>query len=241
MIVNTGGKSPNVVQAEASVLYLTRSETKDKAKKLYDRVCNVAKGAAIMTETSLDIEFDKACSNTITSETLEKVLWQAMQTCSLPSYTKEEMEYAEAFKRTISEETLKLGIPKTVKKHRECCARYLQEPLCTWLVPYEHTEVVSMGSTDVSDVSWVVPTAQINTACYCMGTPGHSWQLTAQGLSSIAFKGMDYAAEVLKEAAIMLIRNPELIEQAKKEHSEKTAGKPYSCPIPDGINPKTDY
>lgn len=240
-IVNAGGKSPNVVQAEASVLYLTRSETKDKAKKLYERVCNVAKGAALMTETTLDIEFDKACSNTITSETLEKVLWQAMQDSSLPSYTKEEFEYAEAFKKTISEDTLKLGIPKTLKKHQKLSMKYLQEPLCTWLVPYEHTEVVSMGSTDVSDVSWVVPTAQINTACYCMGTPGHSWQLTAQGLSSIAIKGMDYAAEVLKKAAIMLITKPELIEQAKKEHSEKTEGKPYSCPIPDEINPKTDY
>lgn len=240
-IVESGGKSPNVVQSEASACYLTRSTTKEKAKKLYDRVCDIAKGAALMSGTTVEIEFDKACSNMLSNEVLEKVLYEAMKQCPLPSYTTEEMTYAQQFKNTISEETLKLSIPKPLQNQKELVQHYLHQPLCQFLAPYSHHEVVSMGSTDVSDVSWVTPTAQFYGACYSMGTPGHSWQLTAQGCSSIAFKGMDYAAQVLSHAIKNLIKNPEWIEQARQEHIEKTEGKKYDCPIPTSVLPKTEY
>lgn len=240
-VVNTGGKSPNVVQAEASVLYLVRSTTAAKAKRLYERVINCAKGAALMTDTTLDIEFDKACSNTIPNETLETVLYEAMLKCPLPEYTEEEKAYAAGFKATVPEETLRLSIPKSIQHDRNLVMKYLNDPLCSWVTPYVFSAEPTMGSTDVSDVSWVVPTAQINAACYCMGTPGHSWQLTAQGLSEVAFKGMDYTAEVLKEAVMKLLENPQLIEKAKAEHEELREGKPYECPIPAGIQPRTNY
>lgn len=240
-VVDAGGKSPNVVQAEATVLYLTRSSTKEKAKKLFERVTDIAKGAALMSGTTMNVEFDKACSNMLSNETLEKVLYQAMQNCPLPTYTEDEITYAEKFKETVNEETLKLGIPKPIRTKKALVKRYVEEALCQFVVPYQHTDEVSMGSTDVSDVSWVAPTAQFYAACYCHGTPGHSWQLTAQGLSSIAFKGMDYAAQVLKEAVQLLILDPQWIEQAKTEHTEKTEGKRYECPIPMDVQPKTDY
>ena len=240
-VVNTGGMSPNVVQSEASVLYLVRSTTVDKAKRLYERVINCAKGAALMTDTTVDIEFDKACSNTIPNKTLETVLYQSMLKCPLPNYTEEEKAYAAGFKATIPEDTLRLSIPKSIQNDKNLIMSYLSNPLCSWVAPYTFSTEPSMGSTDVSDVSWVVPTAQINAACYCMGTPGHSWQLTAQGLSEVAFKGMDYTADVLKETVLTLIEHPNLIEKAKQEHEELKDGKSYECPIPHGINPKTNY
>lgn len=240
-IVNTGGKSPNVVQAEASVLYLIRSTTSAKASALAERVKNVARGAALMTETTLDIEFDKACSNLISNETLERVLFEAMQACPLPHYEEAETQLAAEFKATVSQENLQLGMPKALRPYRELQQRFFSDALCTWLTPYTHSNAVQMGSTDVGDVSWVVPTAQFNAACYCMGTPGHSWQLCAQGLLGPAMKGMDYAAQVLKTAALRLMEEPKLLDQAKRQHAEQTVGEKYVCPIPAGVNPKTDY
>ncbi len=240
-LIDCGGKSPNVVQAAASVLYLIRSENNEKASALVERVKQVAQGAALMTETTLEIEFDKACSSMLSNPVLENVLWKAMQQTSLPHYDDSEKKAAEAFKRTISEENLYLGMPKILRRYPELQRRYLEEPLCTWIVPYEHSEALQMGSTDVSDVSRVTPTAQFNAACYCMGTLGHSWQLCAQGLSAPAWKGMDYAAEVLKTAVLNLLDDPQRIAEAKAWHLEKTRGEKYHCPIPEEVLPKTNY
>ena len=63
------------------------------------------------------------------------------------------------------------------------------------------------------------------------------WQMTAQGKSGTAAKGMWYAAQVLADAAITLVQNPALIQKAQQEFREATEGKPYECPIPANIPP----
>ena len=94
-----------------------------------------------------------------------------------------------------------------------------------------------MGSTDVGDVSWVVPTAQINTACYSYGAGGHTWQWVAQGKSTLAYKGMMLAAEVMAQAVEACFERPEIIEKAKAEFEERLAGQTYECLIPKDVKP----
>jgi len=89
----------------------------------------------------------------------------------------------------------------------------------------------------VGDVSWVVPTAQIRGATYAIGTPGHSWQLTAQGQSPLAKKGMVHAAKVMAATAVDALRDPALIAQAKADHAARTDGNPYVCPLPADAPP----
>ncbi len=89
----------------------------------------------------------------------------------------------------------------------------------------------SMGSTDVGDVSWLVPTAQINTVCFASKAPGHSWQNVSCGHTSIGHKGLLHAGKVLAGAAIDLFEQPELIEEAKKEFEAAAKGG-YYCPVP---------
>ena len=93
------------------------------------------------------------------------------------------------------------------------------------------------GSTDVGDVSWVCPTAQVNTACYASGTPGHSWQLVAQGKAPVAHAAMLQAGRVMAGTAIDLFEAPELLEKAKAEHAARV-GDGYVCPIPAGVKPR---
>jgi aminobenzoyl-glutamate utilization protein B len=93
------------------------------------------------------------------------------------------------------------------------------------------------GSSDVGDVSWVTPTGQIMTTCYCFGTPGHSWQLVAQGGMSIGHKGMLYGGKVLALSAIEFLRKPELVKKAKDEFVERIEDTPFVSPIPDGLKP----
>ena len=105
-------------------------------------------------------------------------------------------------------------------------------------MPYIPSEAALAGSSDVGDVSWVCPTAQINVACYAADTPGHSWQLVAQGKEGPAHKGMLYAAKVMAGAAIKLMEDPQLIAQAKEEHKMRV-GEGYVCPIPKGVQPRS--
>ena len=94
-----------------------------------------------------------------------------------------------------------------------------------------------MGSTDVGDVSWVVPTVQARVATHAIGTPGHSWQITAQGKSGQAKKGMINAAKVMAGVAVDALADPHLIAAAKADLAARTETSPYECPLPAGIKP----
>ena len=97
-----------------------------------------------------------------------------------------------------------------------------------------------VGSTDVGDVSWVLPTVQARGATYAIGTPGHSWQLTAQGKSPLAKKGMVHVAKVMAGTAVDALKNPAIIAQAKADLAERTRDSPYISPLPAEVNPLID-
>lgn len=234
---NVGGKAPNVVQSEATLKYFIRSENNPKCQALYQRVCNIAKGAALMTETKLEIIFDEGLSNTIVNETLENVLQEEFLKTYQDTYTEEELAYAQKFKETYELNKVFSDLPKFAKDIAKLKKNIQENPIHNYVLEINHSEVCDMGSTDVGDVSWVVPTAQINTTCYSFGAGAHSWQWVAQGKSSIAHKGMLLAGQVLANAAITLHQNPELIVKARKEHEEKLAGDHYQCLIPNDVMP----
>jgi aminobenzoyl-glutamate utilization protein B len=94
------------------------------------------------------------------------------------------------------------------------------------------------GSTDVSDVSWIAPTAQFRTTCFALGAPGHSWANTATGGVAIGHKGMLHAAKGMAISATRLITDPALLQAAKDEFAEATKGRPYKSPIPPGVQPR---
>ena len=94
-----------------------------------------------------------------------------------------------------------------------------------------------IGSTDVGDVSWVVPTVQARGATYAIGTPGHSWQLTAQGKLPAAHKGLAHVAKVMAGTAIEVIQDEVLLARAKADHQARISRNPYVCPLPDDLAP----
>jgi aminobenzoyl-glutamate utilization protein B len=126
-------------------------------------------------------------------------------------------------------------------------AARLQESF-TEKVPLENIErvfdssgKVGMGSTDVSDISWVVPTAGFSTACFVPGSPGHSWQAVACGGTSIGKKGMQLAARVLAVSACDLYQEPKLIEAAKADHKRRLDGRKYKPLLEPGQEPPLTY
>ncbi|HZO29510.1 MAG TPA: M20 family metallopeptidase [Chloroflexota bacterium] len=230
-VTNTGGISPNVVQANAAVLYLVRAPNVVQARALYDRVCKVAQGAALMTETELQIEIDKACSDTLPNSVLEWSLYENLKRLGPVPFDAEDLAFGAEIQKSLTEEHIRSNMATYE------VTEVPKQPLHDGLLPYDGNAVTRMGSTDVGDVSWVTPTAQVFGACWAIGTPGHSWQVVAQGKSSAAHKGMLHAAKALAASALDVIHDPALLERAKAEFHVKTEGKPYLCPIPEDVLP----
>lgn len=230
-VTDSGGMSPNVVQARAEVLYLVRALRNHEAAELFERVKNVARGAALMTECRVEIVFDKACSNLLQNSTLNQVMYEQMQALGQLQVNAGEQKKALDFQATLDKNDV-----EAVSRPLAAVLRGQVPSVFEGLAPYDpKANDVMYGSTDVADVSWVTPTVQAWVACYAFGTPLHSWQMVSQGQTGLAHAGMVRAAKILTATAAELLAKPELIAKAKAELLERRQGKPYECPIPADI------
>lgn len=238
-VTNTGGSSPNVVQSDAEVLYLIRAPHVSEVEDIYQRVINIAKGAALMTETKVSVRFDKACSNYIPNDTLNFVLKDKLDQYGLPEYDENELAYAHKMAQTITQEEVNAAIldAEKLSNYQITDQFYTPDyPFFNEVIPYVKTREVMQGSTDVGDVSWIVPTAQFFTTCFVAGTPLHTWQLVSQGKTSLAHKGLVYAGKVLAASAVEIFENPEIIEKSKQELAKQT-NNAYRNPLPEELQP----
>lgn len=238
-ITDAGGVSPNVVQAESAVLYMVRANKVADSVKLQARVDDIAKGAALMTGTSYDRVFIDGTAELLPNYTLEKLMHSCFEEVGVPKCTAEELEYAAALKATYPPERDVPGIGAKfdagIAKQVKALSENMTKPVYDFLMPQYSGEGFRPGSTDVGDVSWQTPTAQIEVAAWPAGVPGHSWQVVACGKSSMAHKAMLCAGKVIASAAIELLEQPELLEKAKSEFKERSASG-YVCPIePDAV------
>ncbi|TQR16537.1 M20 family metallopeptidase [Psychrobacillus soli] len=238
-VTNTGGSSPNVVQSDAEVLYLIRAPHIKEVEDIYQRIINIAEGAALMTGTKVTVRFDKACSNYIPNDTLNIVLQDKLEAFGLPNYDEKELSYAYKMASTITTEEIDSAILDAEKLSNYQITEQFYTPdypFFNEVIPYAKTREVMQGSTDVGDVSWIVPTAQFFTTCFVAGTPLHTWQLVSQGKTSLAHKGLLYAGKVLAASAVEIFENPKLIEKAKEELVKQTKNA-YQNPLPKVLQP----
>ena len=240
-VLNTGGISPNVVQPEGEVLYMIRAPRVSLVEEIYQRVCNVARGAALMTDTQVEIVFDKACSDCLPNRTLEESLYRNFLKAGVPPYSEADKSVAREIQTTFSlmEKNNSLDMVSQVLGGEESdqLKTLAEREFCDLLIPYKGKSFPLPGSTDVGDVSWVVPTAQIGTACFAFGTPNHSWQMVSQGMSGAAHKGMLTAGKVMAMTALDLMENTELLKCAADDLENLKKGQEYICPIPGEIKP----
>lgn len=238
-VTNTGGLSPNVVQAEAEVLYLIRAPKVSQVDDIFKRVVKIAEGAALMTETKMTMTFDKACSNYVGNRALEKILYNSLKDSKVEEPTAEEVAFAKDIWESLTpgEKENFTGIMEGFGyggDGSEFEGKYLSDVVSPYV---ENDTRILAGSTDVADVSWVVPTAQLSAATSALGTPLHTWQMTSQGISSFAHKGMLRAAEAMAKAAVHLFNNEKDYKKVREEFEAFKAKNPYTNPIPPEIKP----
>lgn len=233
-ITDAGGISPNVVQSKAAVLYMVRANKVADSVKLQACVDDIAKGAALMTGTEFERVFIDGTAETLPNYTLEKLAHDCFEELGVPQHDAEELAFAASLKKTYPAETKAPGtgakFDPAIAKAVKAMTENMTKPMNDFLMPQYSGEGFTPGSTDVGDVSWQTPTAQVIVAAWPAGVPGHSWQIVSCGKTSLAHKALNCAGKVIASAAIELINNPALLQKAKDEHTERAADG-YVCPI----------
>jgi len=235
--ITDGGGQPNVVPDRAQVWYLVRAPRREQVDDIYRRVLRCASGAAEMTETEYEVDLLKAIHEILPNRQMEGILAESMQAVGAPGFTEKEHEFATGIAATFPDrqmeaELARENVPEDVRD------RLLDRPLHEDVLDERRSDLP--GSTDVGDVSWCCPTGQISTACLTVGTPGHSWQYTAQAGMSIGHRGMIAAGKILAEAGYRLMKDPEQLERVHNEFARRTDGKPYRSAMPPEQQPAFD-
>ncbi|GAB6110020.1 amidohydrolase [Fusibacter bizertensis] len=218
-----GGVAPNIVPDKASSWYFVRALSREAVEDTYKRLLKIADGAAMMTETEVEVELLGGCYNTLQNKVLANLIHETMQEVELPNWTETELKFAEALNKLSAnyDKMVNSGdIPEGMHIHNEI------DPIA---------DEDEFGSTDVGDVQHIAPGIMFYTATNNIGAAGHSWQITASSGSTIGEKGMLYAAKIMAVAGIKALENPSIIEAAKTEFVKVMNGKTYKCPMTEDI------
>ena len=239
--ITNGGEAPNIVPADAAVWYFIRAPRIDQVRELYPRIVKVAEGAALMTETELEIEFHGGSANMLPNYVLEDLIHQKMKELGPPPFDEEDLEFSLEIIKTFPDGYFDNSLSIKPQDMQEVVEQFRDSSFCNKILPIVGRGFTMPGSTDVGDVSWVTPLAQFSSACYTIGTPGHSWQLVAQAGMSIGHKGMLHAAKVLALTTIELLKNPALVDKARKEFEKRIKKSPYRSALPDDWRPPIEH
>jgi len=239
-ITNAGGNAPGIVQSYAEALYLIRAQRLQQVKELYERVNKIAQGAAMMTETRVEIEFIKACSDTVLNTELLRVLQKNMEQTAREPFSAEDFAIASAYRATLkgshsyfNDLAADVADPAEQARLKENADSSIHDVV----MPFP-AERQGFASSDVGDVSYLCPVAQATIATMPAGTAMHSWQAVAVGKSALAKKGMLFAGKVLAASAIDALEDPSIIERAKLEMQRRTENEIYKSPIPADVRPR---
>jgi aminobenzoyl-glutamate utilization protein B len=218
-VVTAGGSAPNVVPDFGEVFYYIRHPRSQVLQTLYPRLLKCAQAGALATETRLETDYLGGILEMMPNTALGRVARANLSNLNDLKYDEAETQFAQRIQKTLAQ-------PRPLESVRSIT---------------ERTEPGGGGSTDVGDVSWVVPTVGFSTACWVPGTSAHSWQAVAAGGTTIGRKGMILATRVLAATGWDLFQSPDVLRAARAEHRRRLAGQSYQSLLGSDQKPPLDY
>ncbi|WP_207592297.1 amidohydrolase [Halomontanus rarus] len=235
-VITDGGDAPNVVPATATVWYYVRAPTRTEVDHISDWLTDIADAAAAMTRTEVERRYVTGCWDYLPNRTVTDVIWETMQDLGTVGYTDEDRAFASELRDTVPDERIVARLEDVPEDHADGVR---EESLYDEPVPTFDEGDVGGGSSDVGDVSWLVPTGQFRATTWAVGTPGHSWQAVAAN-GDFGIAGAVYAAKVLGGTAHTLLSKPSVLETAQVEFDESTDDRSYVSPLPADTEPPFD-
>ena len=243
-VTNAGGPAPNVIQDYAEMVYNIRAYTHKKAVAAAQWVEEIARGAAMMSRTRVEVLYEGGLSELIPNRTLERIAYEKFLEVGPTPYTQDDLDFCakihETFPAGAEESTCSNLAYLYGKTAQELIPQIRGKFINDIIYPYTEIPHAKYGSTDVCDVSWFTPTMQVTTACYAKDTPGHSWQQVAQGKRPLCYNGMMTAAKVMALTGAQLLVDPQAVADMRAEFDAAMEGRTYECPLPESMRPSAD-
>lgn len=216
-VYKNGGGVPNVIPDLASVWLWIRDSKRSGVAEVTERMFNVAKGAALMAGVEYDIKLNNGLYEILVNETGAKLLQKNMNLVGPIVYTPEEIAFGNKLMQENGMEGK--GINGAIK-------------------PLEvKKEDPTGGSTDVGDVSYIVPEISLLATTAPFESPWHSWVVVASGGMSIGHKGMLFASKSLGTTMVDLFENEQSREDIKAEFIKRKGKEVWKAMLPDGPPP----
>lgn len=224
-IITNGGEAPNIVPKEAASWYYVRAPHRSDVNDITQRVINCQKGGALMTDTTLDYKIEGGCYEILPNEVLFDLASKNYEEMKMSPYSDEEKELAKALSQSLP--------PEQVMKERDNIGFHEEnEFIHQNIVPKDKTMAYSItGSSDIGDVSWLMPFSAMFTATWPLGVNAHTWQAASASGSGLGQKGMLYASKIMAGMFFDLVSDSEILNKAKEEFKKRTEGKPYQSPL----------
>ena len=210
-----------------------REHMSDKARIHY-AITDAGGCSPNVVQTTYEKKFIDGLADTVSNFALERVLYKNFEELGVPKYTEEENAYADALAETYDSS----GVPGVAAENDENAKEQVEKmqkeyghAMNGFLTPLYQKDAFKAGSTDVGDVSWLTPTAQIHVAAWPNGCPGHSWQNVSCDRTEIGHKAAVHAGKVIAATAIDLIEDTSLLDEARAEFEKRTKDG-FVCPIP---------
>ena len=226
----SGGLAPNVVPDYAESYYYIRAIEPDTLEDVSQRVIRIAKGAAMMTDTEVEVVYKSGSTRVLSNEVLADLQYEVMRGLGDISFSEDEQAYAAAINQRFGDDNV-----KTLVNRYGVDPQTTERALIGDVLPSRDKGVVSPGSSDMGDMSWFAPCSMLQTATWASRAAAHSWGVVATGRTSIGHKGMMYAAKVMALAAAELVASPEILQRAQEEFRAVIERTPYKCPIPADV------
>jgi len=214
-VIVDGGDVPNVIPEHAKVWIWARDQKRAEVDDLYARIRKIAEGAALMTGTQSVVHLQGGDWEMLLNEPGAKLIDANLRWIGSPTYTADE----DAFAKKIQAAT---NVP-AVGMERQIRALDDQQP--------------EGGSTDVGDVSWVVPTLTLTVATAPKAAPWHAWPVVATGGMSIGHKGMIVASKTLAASMVDLYENPKALREVRADFEKKKGDVVFKAYLPEGAPP----
>jgi len=224
-VITKGGDVPNVVPAEAEVWYFFRSPRRTQVDHIWEWMQDVAKGAALMTQTTMSHNLLCATWEVLPNKVLAKIGDANAKAIGAPPFTAEDQKFGEEIIKSLGREV-----------KGEAFDTKITSPDLNRTFP---NVFGSKGSTDEGNVSWVVPTLSFRAATYAKGTPPHSWQASSQARSPAGLKGGLAVSKWMSTTALDCLTSPEIISEAWKEFRQYLAETKFYHPIPTDLKVPT--
>jgi aminobenzoyl-glutamate utilization protein B len=217
-VITNGGVQPNIIPDTGQIWWFIRDANGPWAKENFDKLVNIARGAALMTGTTMEMEPFGAAWPSLGNKAIAEAIQKNIELVGMPKWTEEEQKFAKELQKSLGR--FEIGLPTQVS--RLVAARQ------------------NSSSNDIGDITWVVPTATVRFPVAVPGVLAHHWSAAITPATSIAHKGAVVGAKVLAASALDLLTSSELRAAAKKQFEEDTKDTKYFSLLPPDAKPPVD-